>query len=374
VNAVKKAATRKPSRRPSTVKRPLPPPKKAPTRAPRESARERQLRERAERAEALLKAQEQKLAEQERQVRALRTRQRRAAAKAQKEERAREKERRAELSRMRAETKKRDKQLAALRAQQAQTQKRIEQIEKAAAPPPTPLPPPEPEKPKKGKKGRKKKEKPIEVTDDDAIILASWDNLSHDQQQASRLRLSPAGRKELDRRTAEQLAKKLPPGVTVAKSPEELRLDLQRALKRKGAKNAIATEVNNAIVRTEPVPAWEDQHRATMRHPNMIVQTDKEAIKAANKGAYPKRERKGTRYHATIVAVTQHPPLQKYGPTSIDGYEDLFVMYVSAQGATSRTGIKQNVAAAIRDLLDQQPGGAPIFIAAIEVRTSRRKP
>ncbi len=362
VTSLKKTTKRKPTRRP-------------PAATPRETTRERQMRRRAERAEKILAAQEAKIAKQREEMRALRARQKRAAAKAKREAQALEKARRAEAKAAREEKKRRTKQVTALEAQRAQAQKRLEEVAKAAPPPPTE---PEPEKkPRKGKKPKKgKKKPPVELPDSDEIILASWNQLSYEQQQIARTRLSAAGKKELDRRQREefereQAAKPGAPPVIAAKSPEEMRADLIRAVKRKGAKKAIADEVNNAIVRKKPVPAWEEQHRATMRHPNMIVQTDKEAIKAANKGAYPKRERKGTRYHATIVCVTQHPPLQKYGPTTIDGFEDLFVMYVSAQGATSRAGIKQNVARAIREVLMQVPGGAPIFVAAIEVRTSR---
>ena len=366
VTSLKKTTKRKSTRRPPA----------APT---RETARERQMRQRAERAEKLLAAQEQKLAAQKEQMRTLRARQKRAAAKAKREAQALEKARRAAAKTAREEKKRSTKRVTALEAQRAQAQKRLE--EAAKVPPPPPPPEPEPEKkPRKGKKPKKgkKKKPPVELPDSDEIILASWNQLSYEQQQIARTRLSAAGKKELERRQREefereQAAKPGAPAVVGAKSPEELRDDLIKAIRRKGAKRAIAEEVNNAIVREKPVPAWEEQHRATMRHPNMIVQTDKEAIKAANKGEYPKRERKGTRYHATIVCVTMHPPLQKYGPTTIDGFEDLFVMYVSAQGATSRTGIKQNVARAIREVLMQAPGGAPIFVAAIEVRTSRKK-
>lgn len=349
-------------------------PKRRMTRAvpTRETARERQMRQRAERAEKLIATQEARIAKQREEMRTLRARQKRAVAKAKREADVLKKARRAEAKVAREEKKRR----TALEVQRAQAQKRLEEAAKAAPPPP---PEPEPErKPRKGKKPKKgKKKPPVELPDSDEIILASWHQLTYEQQQIARTRLSAAGKKELDRRERERFEREqtAKPGapVVAAKSPDEMRADLIKAIKRKGAKKAIAEEVNNAIVREKPVPAWEEQHRATMRHPNMIVQTDKEAIKAANKGEYPKRERKGTRYHATIVCITQHPPLQKYGPTTIDGFEDLFVMYVSAQGATSRTGIKQNVARAIREVLMQVPGGAPIFVAAIEVRTSRKK-
>jgi hypothetical protein len=363
VTSLKKTPTRRPTRRPPAVPQ-------------RETPRERQMRQRAERAEKLLAVQEARISKQREEMRTLRARQKRAAAKATREAKILEKARREQAKAAREEKKRRTKALTALETQRAQAQKRLEDAAKAAAPPP---PEPEPEKkPRKGKKPKRgKKKPPVELPDSDEIILASWNQLTYEQQQIARTRLSAAGKKELDRRQREQFEREqaATPGVPVvaAKSPEEMRADLIKAVKRKGAKKAIAEEVNNAIVRKKPVPAWEEQHRATMRHPNMIVQTDKEAIKAANKGEYPKRERKGTRYHATVVCITQHPPLQKYGPTTIDGFEDLFVMYVSAQGATSRTGIKQNVARAIREVLMQVPGGAPIFVAAIEVRTSRKK-
>lgn len=290
----------------------------------------------------------------------------------------------AELKKVRAEASKREKQLRAeLKAErQAAKQQgkaleaRLSKLEKAtkaltkrppAVPPPPPAAPPK-KPPKKPKKPRKPA-KPVELTDRDAAILASWDSLDFDQQARMRAELSPDGLRELERRE-QVVAGGAFPGMAMPKTPSDLREDLQRALRRKGVKRLLAETVDNSAVRKVEVPAWEGQHRATMRHPNMIVQTDREAAAASRKANIPKRQR-GTKYHATIIAVTQHPPMDRYGPSTITGNEDLFVIYIAAQSASSPTELRRNIAFAIREVLKNLPGGAPLYVAAIEVRTSK---
>ncbi len=389
-----KAAPRPPPRK-LPPKKPAPPPKKA--RAPKrvvETAAERRQRVRAERAERqlaiVLKQQEARADRAERELarekkervaeraalKKERAAERAAAKQAQHEQRKMLKRRKAEVERAETRAKKAEKETRRIERERARPPAAAALPAAAPpaaappaaarpAPPPEEAPPPEapPEKPPpKPKKGE-------ELTDGDYAILASWDNFTHDQQVINRAALTPAGHHELERREALARAPLVEP--VPAKTPDDLLRDLEAAIARKGVKTEIAQEVNNKIVRKVEVEAWKDQYTASMRHPRMIVADEADAARAAKKASYPKRQ-KGTKYHATIVAITQHPHIEKYSPATLSkANRDLFVIYISAESSPTRKGMQQNIARAIRRALAGLPGGAPLYIAAIEVRTSR---